>query len=309
MINFEQTWPILLLSFSSSFDNLSVGLALGIGGFEVPVSVNCWISLCNSIVMAVCAVFGEEIGEKLPARMPGVLSGLIFILVGIFSFSSSDQFTIDSIAKKNEKTSTEDEDELIELTAEHENADPELGTLELSGTSKLRNRNYCHQKSAFHDRFMVSLQSSEEEGLIHEATKRHKTNYSEDSRDIICPENPQSVSEKNSLSDSKAKNSDIVEGATPKANKKFMKAGMCSREIWMLAFSVSVSNVAAGIGAGIIKLDALQLFIWVFVASFGLFWIGMRCGTNARKCLTPTIVSLAASCILISLGLAQIFLD
>jgi len=130
-------------------------------------------------------------------------------------------------------------------------------------------------------------------------------NLCTDSRGDILPEtNSLFVHEKTELT----KNSNENEDEIVESNMKFT-AGMFSREVWMLAFSVSVSNVAAGIGAGIIKLDPILLFIWVFAASYGLFWVGIRFGKNVRKYLTPTIVSLVASGILISLGLAQIFLD
>merc|ERR1719461_2224925 len=87
-IDFEDLFPVVLLSVSSSLDNLSVGLAHGMAGRKISHCVNAWISLFNSVAMALCAGFGEELGDFLPARLPSLFSGLIFIALGIYTMNS-----------------------------------------------------------------------------------------------------------------------------------------------------------------------------------------------------------------------------
>jgi len=76
-----------LLGASTSLDNLTVGLSLGLTGKGIPTSLNVQIAVANAVVMAVAMAGGELVSDALPMWVASVLPGLVCIGLGILASS------------------------------------------------------------------------------------------------------------------------------------------------------------------------------------------------------------------------------
>merc|ERR1719168_456807 len=78
----------------------------------------------------------------------------------------------------------------------------------------------------------------------------------------------------------------------------------CGAEICAIALSVSVSNLAAGFGAGLINLSIPAVSVSVHVASYVTMLIGNAGGVWARQWLNVVVLQYIAGALLVILGLS-----
>lgn len=87
MVTMHDMLDSSLVGASTSLDNLTVGLALGLTGKDVPVSLNLQIAAANALVMALAMVGGEAVSDVLPNWVVNFLPGLVFVALGLAACS------------------------------------------------------------------------------------------------------------------------------------------------------------------------------------------------------------------------------
>jgi len=70
------------IAASTSLDNLTVGIALGLSGRQVPAWLNFQIATANAGVMALGMLGGSVVGSQVPEWVSQDLPGILFLLLG-----------------------------------------------------------------------------------------------------------------------------------------------------------------------------------------------------------------------------------
>lgn len=252
-MNLTEVWQILLLSISSSLDNLGVGLALGLAGRKVTNCINCYLSFLNAFCMFITMVFGAKVNHYIDEAWARRVSGMIFICLGIAAVLLEDP---GGAAEEGETTYHE---------VETRDLDSHPDTIEIVPID-------ANSSPHLVERFPSRIKESDEES-------------SKLSADVVTL-NP-----------------------IRKAKAETCFQRFCGAEICAIAVSVSVSNLAAGFGAGLINLSIPAVCFSVHAASYITMLIGNAGGVWARTWLNVIVLQYIAGALLVILGLSGFYED
>jgi len=253
-MDMTEVWQILLLSISSSLDNLGVGLALGLAGRKITNCINCYLSFLNGFCMFITMIFGTKANRYIDEAWARRASGMIFILLGVAAVFLEDP-----------GGSAESED------------------------------------IAYHEVEIHDLDSNPRDiELVPFPSKSNQT---------INAAIPIDQISKGKESDEESSNTTLEMERIRVSRKHTCFQRFCGAEICAIAVSVSVSNLAAGFGAGLINLSIPALCISVHVASFVTMLIGNAGGVWARQWLNVVVLQYIAGALLVILGLSGFYED
>jgi len=253
VMDVTQASQILLLSISSSLDNLGVGLALGLSGRKITTCINCYLSFLNAFCMVITMGFGNKVNRYIDEAWARRTSGMIFMLLGVAAVFLEDPGGAVNEEVEYHEVSVMDLDSNAEIE----------GNIELSSLPSGNTDNMT---------------------IIDRKLKRKESeDASSVSIDVQRPEN------------------------SKKRETCFQR--FCGAEICAIALSVSVSNLAAGFGAGLINLSIPAVSVSVHVVSYATMLIGNAGGVWARRWLNVVVLQYIAGGLLVILGLSGFYED